>query len=375
MRIRRPLRRGFALSLATLLLLVPAALADPGDLTGDGCLRDLENASTGCLGVQGLQRGYGVAVSIDGRQVYVASGDDDTLTTFARDPQTGALTWVRCLRDATRSATGCTSVAGLDGARGIVVSADGRSVYVASGEGDTLAVFQRDTSSGTLTWAGCLRDSENLISSCTKVQGLDAPRDVAISADGTAVYGASANDDAITIFARDAATGALAWQGCVRDVSNTGSGCATAAGLDGPRGVDVSPDGTSLYVAARDGDAVAEFDRDTTSGAITWDCCFRDVENPGTGCPSVQGLDGPHGIALSPDGTSVYFPTETDDTVTTFARDTSSGALTYGGCIRDLGVAANGCASAEGLNGARQVSVSADGTSVYVAAADDDAIV
>jgi len=207
MRTWRPLRRAFALSLATLLLLVPGALADPGDLSGDGCLRDLENASTGCLGVQGLQRGYGVAVSTDGRQVYVASGDDDTLTTFDRDPQTGAVTWVGCLRDATRSATGCTSVAGLDGARGIVVSADGRSVYVASGEGDALAAFQRDTSSGTLTWAGCFRNTENLNSSCTRVQGLDAPRDVAISADGTAVYGASANDDAITIFARDAATG------------------------------------------------------------------------------------------------------------------------------------------------------------------------
>ena len=368
-------RRTCVVSVVALVVLTPAAFADPGDLTSGGCLRDLEKTSPGCVGVQGLDRGYGVAVSTDGKQVYVASGDDDTLTTFARDPETGAVTWVGCLRDAALAAGGCTSVAGLDGARGVAVSPDGISVYVASGEGDALAVFSRNTTSGALTWAGCFRDSESLVSGCTSVQGLDAPRDVAISEDGTSVYGASANDDAITTFGRDATTGALTWHGCVRDVSNSEAGCVTAAGLDGPRGVDVSSDGKSLYVAARDGDAVAAFHRDTTTGAIGWDGCFRDVESTVTGCTKVQGLDNPHGIALSPDGRSVYFPSEIDDTIARFIRDPASGALTYGDCIRDLGASPNGCASAEGLNGARQATVSADGSSVYVAGADDDAVV
>jgi len=358
-----------------LVVLAPAALADPGDLTSGGCLRDLENTLTGCQSVQGLDRGYGVAVSPDGKQVYVAAADDDTLTTFNRDPQTGAVTWIGCLRDDGRAAVGCTTVAGLDGARGIAVSPDGKSVYVASGDGDALAVFNRNTTSGALTSAGCFRDTENPLAGCTQVQGLDAPRDVSITADGTSVYEASAEDDAVTFFRRSTSTGALTWVSCVRDVSNAGTGCASAIGIDGPRAADLSPDGTSLYVAARDGDSVAEFDRNTTTGALTWRGCFRDVENTITGCTSVQGLDGPHGISLSPDGTSVYFPTESDDTVTTFARNTTSGALTYGGCIGDIGVAPPGCASAEGLNGSRDVKVSGDGTNVYVAAADDDAVV
>jgi len=371
----RTVRHAFALSLTGLLLVAPAALAEPGDLTGAGCLRDLENTLTGCQSVQGLDRGYGVAVSPDGKQVYVAAADDDTLTTFNRDPQTGAVTWIGCLRDDGRAAVGCTTVAGLDGARGIAVSPDGKSVYVASGDGDALAVFNRSTTSGALMLVGCSRDTENPLAGCTQVQGLDAPRDVSITADGTSVYEASAEDDAVTFFRRSTSTGALTWVSCVRDVSNAGTGCASAIGIDGPRAADLSPDGTSLYVAARDGDSVAEFDRNTTTGALTWRGCFRDVENTITGCTSVQGLDGPHGISLSPDGTSVYFPTESDDTVTTFARNTTSGALTYGGCIGDIGVAPPGCASAEGLNGSRDVKVSGDGTNVYVAAADDDAVV
>jgi len=371
----RTVRHAFALSLTGLLLVAPAALAETGDLTGTGCLRDLENTSTGCQSVQGLDRAYGVAVSVDGKQAYAASADDDTLTTFARHPQTGALTWVGCLRDVALAANGCTSVAGLDGARGVAVSADGISVYVASGEGDALAVFNRNTTSGALTSAGCFRDTENATTGCTSVQGLDAPRDVAISADGTSVYEVSAEDDAVTFFRRSTSTGALTWISCVRDVSNTGTGCATAAGLDGPRADDITADGKSLYVAARDGDAVAVFGRDTTSGAITWQACFRDVESTLPGCPSAQGLDNPHGANVSPDGTSVYFSSEIDDTVTTFARDTTTGALTYGGCMRDFNLPANGCAGAEGLNGSRDVKVSGDGLSVYVAAAADDAVV
>jgi 6-phosphogluconolactonase (cycloisomerase 2 family) len=367
-----------ALSLLATLLLAPPALADRGDVTNQGCLRDLDNVSTGCTAAQGLDRAYGVVVSGDGKQAYVASADDDTLTTFSRDTTTGALTWVGCLRDSTRAANGCTSAAGLDGARGIAISDDGASVYVASGEGDALAVLQRNTTSGALTWSSCFRDTENALGGCTKAQGLDDPRDVSVSSNGQSVYVASATDDAVAIFGRSLLTlGTLTWQSCVRDVDNPGPGCAAAAGLDGPRAAEVSDDGRSVYVAARDGDSVATFDRSALTGSLTWTGCFRDVENLTPGCTAVQGLDGPHGIALSPDGASVYFPTESDDTVTTFARNTTSGTLTYGGCIRDIGsvTGGGGCTTVDGLNGARQVDVSPDGESVYVAGADDDALV
>ena len=122
------------------------------------CLRDLESTSAGCQGAQGLYRSCGVAVSPDGKQVYVASAVDDTLTTFARNTQTGALTWIGCLRNAGLAAGGCSRVDGLDGARGIAISGDGASIYVGAADGDALAVFDRDAA-GAATWADCFRDS------------------------------------------------------------------------------------------------------------------------------------------------------------------------------------------------------------------------
>ena len=374
----KPARRGIcrtvAASVSALLLIVPAASADPGDLTAAGCFRDVENTAAGCTAAQGLDRGYGVAVSADGRSAYVAAADDDTLTVFRRDPANGSLTWSACFRDATRSATGCTSVAGLDGARGVALSGDDASLYVAAGEGDALAAFARDTGTGALSYAGCMRDPESTVGGCTAAQGLDDPRDVAVSPDGGTVYLGSATDDAVSIFRRDAATSRLSFASCVRDVTHSGTGCAKADGLDGPRGVAVSPDGASLYVASRDGDAVAFFRR-AADGSVTYASCFRDAENASAAaCAPVQGLDGPHGVTVSSDGRSVYFPSETDDAVVTFQRSVD-GTIAYGGCLRDIGQGGTGCVNVEGLNGARQVDVSADNAHVYVAAADDDAVV
>ena len=88
-----------------------------------------------------------------------------------------------------------------------------------------------------------------------------------VSPDGRNAYVVSQDDNAILAFARDPATGALRGIGCIQDVGGSLSGCNSAGGLNRPQGVAVSPDGKSVYVASYGSDAVASLVRSTTTGA------------------------------------------------------------------------------------------------------------
>src|SRR5687768_16676736 len=104
-----------------------------------------------------------------------------------------------------------------------------------------------------------------------------------------------------------AATGDLTQPaGTAGCVSETGAGpCADGRGLDGARGVAVSPDGKSVYAVASDiSDAVVPLNRNATTGAISQPAgsaaggCISDT---GAGpCADGHGLDGPHSVAVSP---------------------------------------------------------------------------
>ena len=76
-----------------------------------------------------------IAVSPDGRSVYVADGGVEV---FARDTRTGALSFLQCLAHTT--ARGCDRARSLTGASGVAVSPDGRNVYVV---GDTITAYRR----------------------------------------------------------------------------------------------------------------------------------------------------------------------------------------------------------------------------------------
>src|SRR5437764_531087 len=73
----------------------------------------------------------------------------------------------------------------------------------------------------------------------------------ALSPDGKFLYVASYAASGLAIFSRDDA-GRLTQVGCVRSVST----CTPGPSLSGAIALAISPDGTSLYVAAYDADAI-----------------------------------------------------------------------------------------------------------------------
>jgi cysteine-rich repeat protein len=270
---------------------------------GTGALTFVERQRDGENGVDGLNRARGVTVSPDGAHVYVASTGDNAVAVFARSTSTGRLTFVEVLLD------GHGGVSGLAGAYGIAVSPDGAHVYVASDGANSVAVFSRNAVSGRLGFVERQHDGTN------GVFGLSGARAVAVSPDGADVYVTGSGDDAVVVFRRDATTGALTF------VEQQKDGVGAVDALDGAAGVATSPDGVHVYVAAERDDAVTVFTREPATGALTLGSVVRE------GTAGVTGLDGVQGVVVSADGTHVYTAAGNDDALSLFDRDPTSGAL------------------------------------------------
>ncbi len=215
----------------------------------------------------------------------------------------------------------------------IALSLDGRSVYVAATTSDAVAVFDRDPATGTLTQkagtAACVSEDGNG-GMCRDGVALNGPQGVAVSADGLTVYVASTASDAVAVLGRNRATGELSLKignsGCNRE-TGTGGDCRDGVALDATSGVVVSPDGRSVYVTAAVSGAVAVFDR--TNAFITIGGTL--VQKPGrAGCISEDGTGGQcatfllanslTGAAISPDGLNLYVVSLLGDAVSAFRR-------------------------------------------------------
>jgi 6-phosphogluconolactonase (cycloisomerase 2 family) len=275
----------------------------------------------------GLDGVGALAVSPDGRSVYAASMNDDAVVRLDRDTVTGTLTPQGCVDDNDSGADDCAQATdGLAGARSIAISPDGGSVYVASGPDDALTGFSRDPQSGRLIPQGCVGDGDSGPDTCAQTaDGLDGARAVVVSPDGDSVYVASQIDDAVAGFERSPASGALTPTGCVDDDDSGADTCAhSAAGLDGAFSLSVSADGLSLYAAALDDDAVASFGRDPGDGTLTSQGCIDDNDGPDgpDDCEhSADGLNGAIGVASSAGTTSLYVMSVYDEAVLWLVRD------------------------------------------------------
>jgi 6-phosphogluconolactonase (cycloisomerase 2 family) len=268
-----------------------------------GALTPLEVHVDAVNGADGLNGARSVAVSPDDAHVYVASSKDDAVAVFQRDPVTGALTYVQ------RKKNGAGVLDSMNGARVVVVSPDGSNVYVAADPSDALAVFARDPDTGKLTF---VESKKNLTDG---VEGLHTPYGMALSPDGSNLYVASFGDDAVAVFARNAATGALTF---VERKTNLVDGIV---GLDGARAVAVSPDGAHVYVAGSLSRALVVFTRDATTGALTPASIRRHV------FAARDGLTRPTAVAISSDGAHVYVGSAFDNIVAGYHREPSTGAL------------------------------------------------
>ncbi len=360
----------FASGAALLALSVPAASAATGDLTPQGCFQDVGFGPDRCDGqtAEGLNQAFAVAVSPDGKSVYATGIADDAVSIFSRNISTGALTPVGCIAD--DGLTSCPSTAeGLEDPYGITVSSDGLSVLVASAGDDAIANLERNPTTGLLTDAGCVANTNDIAGCGGPTQtGLASANGVAVDPEGEYVYAIGAQ--AIVRLTRDPNTGDLAPDGCVAATGDAPGCGAVRPGLADASSIAISADGSSLHVAGRLDGAVVS----VAAPSLDSRGCISDNEAPIANCTtSTQGLGSVRSVAISPDGKSVYAG-GSDGAVVRFDRDVNSGVLTAVGCISDTGLTIGCTSSQQGLKAAWSVAVSPDDQSVY-AVGEDDAIV
>jgi DNA-binding beta-propeller fold protein YncE len=389
-----------------------------------------------------------IAISPDGRNVYVASSKSNAIAIFTRDRKTGALTQPQgkagCA--AAKGAEGCAPAIGLIGPNSVAVSPDGKNVYATSRAGSALVTFHRNRLSGALrelppSASGCI--SQVSIPLCTAARGLKDPDVVVVSPDGKNVYVGVFAGNGVASFSRAGQAGALTQlsgtAGCIAE-SGT-EGCSVGVQLGAVEGLAISKNGSAVYSAATgaltqgaggcittvavngcelgyefggvNALAVAPSGGDVYATSLTSNSLTtfrpasggiglsqppgpeREVEGEkvpaAEGTPSPNGctvflrspgcalglaMKSPEGLDISPDGASVYVSALATGAIDVFDRDTESGVVAQKpgprGCVAPHEV--HGCTLGRALKGSSSIVVSPDGRNVYSTASLSNAV-
>ncbi|NTW02618.1 MAG: beta-propeller fold lactonase family protein, partial [Oscillochloris sp.] len=176
-----------------------------------------------------LSGAYGIAISPDGKHLYATGYSSDTLVVFTRKTDGSLDTTPAKITVYKASDSG---LGGLNGVFRVTVSPDGRFVYSASYDGDSVMAFQRDPASGKLTLAGTYTNGQNGLTS------LDGVSSVVVNPDSRYLIVSAAFSKAVSIFARDQDTGELDQLQVI-----------SSANIEGTRDVAVAPDGRMIFVS------------------------------------------------------------------------------------------------------------------------------
>lgn len=352
---------------STITQLVPGSR--PGKLAFGACFTGDSFIEPSCQAVPGayansdqapIAEPTAAAISPDGRSLYLVSGNfhGSVVARFSRDPLTGALTYVGCLTgDTSPGPSGvlsCTPIpgatedgygSGLNEASGIVISDDGRHVYVTTNLDESLTAFDRAPATGALTFAGCVSSNEK----ARRCRQVSAPRHLLeglvsplLSPDGRFLYAASHRTGTVETF-RIGAGGLPSFAGCIGG-GKFQKGCSQGAGpvraLQAPTGLAMTGDGRLLY-AADDYGAVVVLRRDKASGALKAASCISDSLGQGRVCTltpdpakgiEAATLTGARIPLLSADGRRLLVPVRSQDAIVQLRRDRHTGALSFLGC-------------------------------------------
>ena len=201
---------------ATILALTGISLAAKGELSFQERVPefDIGNATS-------------LTVSPDGKHLYATGSSGASISAFRIDPGGDDFSFVETEIDGIDDGTDAGgAVDGLSFADDAAVSPDGEHVYVVGAFDDAIAIFDRNASTGALSFSEAARDTVG-------TDELDRPEGVAVSGDGDYVYAVSNLDDSILVFKRDPGDGSLSQVEVETDgVDDAGDAGGTVDGMN-----------------------------------------------------------------------------------------------------------------------------------------------
>ena len=322
----------------------PASLMIFQRNTSTGALTQL-SGTTGCITTDGssqvgpgtcqtdshLLDASGLTLSSDDKFLYVTgTGGSSQIEVFSRDATTGALTQIECIAQAP-APSGCSTGRVVGDSEFVALTPDGLHAYAGQYE-DGISVFDRNPTTGLLTQksgtSGCITNTgkdDTGTSTCAVGRDTKGTFPLLVAPNGKTLYVTGFTGfSTFRINSDGTLTQLSGTSGCTTSdgKDNTGaSTCALGRAIDVPYGGAISPDGNTLYLSNDNSSTggMAVFSLDPTTGVATQrsglaGCITADGSSDGTVgvCTNGRAMGDGYGMAVSPDGTSVYQATDAD---------------------------------------------------------------
>lgn len=314
----------------------------------------------GKLGTSGYSDAVGTSAKFDGPRGIAVDAD----TLYVTDAGNRRVRKIVAGTVTTVAGTGADGYADGSGAAATFhdpsgIAVDGTKLYVTDLGNDIMRRIDLSTTSNAVTtWIG-----KATINGATDGVGTNArlenPAGLALSADGSLLFLAEYSDKVRKISTATATTSLLAGS----STSGSANGVGAAATFNSPFGLALSPDGSTVYLADGDNHLIRQIVVSTK--AVT--TLAGTAGSPGStdGIGTAARFNTPRDVAMSSDGSTLYVA-DKDNHVIRAINLASKAVTTFAGTSGSSGTS-DGMGAAARFNSPFGLAVSTNGNTMYVA--------